>query len=360
MAFYVQDYVATLSIRPSEMKGLEFLRDSSKERITPCFLLAPWVNSHALERAINKIENVFPQGDYFLDIDPNYHSTEPETQAQQELSQLRDPSKAYKNWTDFIENHERALPVIQTQGQNKLELQKQIESVQKLNRQYCLRISRDSEQNKSVPENFSDIIEAFSQDESSEYTVILEGGWTRNPLSLADWFRQTASHVASKINAQIPIVISCTSIPKFYLKLQGLEKITFTNNELISKIQKVVNNRIIYGDWGSTRPRELNQGGRPPIPRIDYPTNTSWHFSRNKEKGWTFKDAAKNLIANKIWNGKLDTWGEDMILNTSKNIQPCIDTHQKNIAARVNIHLYLQSFGGIEAPPSPDPEKWKD
>jgi len=87
MISQVHDYVPTLAIRPCEMKGLEFLPDATKNGMIPCFLLAPWVNAHALERAIDRIESAFPNRHYFRDLDPDYQPTDPEAQAQQELAQ---------------------------------------------------------------------------------------------------------------------------------------------------------------------------------------------------------------------------------------------------------------------------------
>jgi len=351
-----ENYVPTLAIRPCEMKGLEFLDDATKNRMTPCFLLAPWVASHALERAMDKIENVFPNRPYFLDLDPDYQPTNPEGEPQQELAQLMDPSDGYANWVDFVRDHERVWPVIQSQGQDRLQIRKQIEAMQDLGRCYCMRISRNH-----FPDNIDDIVAAFAESGAADYDIILEGGWTEDPLGLASWFGGMITGALTQISAQVLIVASCTSIPMSYVGYQGLNKVPFHNRKLVQQVGSQSNrSKVIYGDWGSTRPRRVQGGGRRPLDRIDYPTNGAWHIARNKDEDWTFRDAAKKVVASNVWKGNLNIWGERMIEDTARGRETGIDTYQKNIASRVNIHLHLQAWHG-HADPSPNVEDdWED
>ena len=101
-----------------------------------------------------------------------------------------------------------------------------------------------------------------------------------------------------------------------------------------------------FENWGSTRPREPSGFASRPIARIDYPTNRSWSIARNKEDEWGFEEAAAAIMASPDWNGSLGIWGEEMIEATIISEELGIDTPQKNVAARVNIHLHLQSFYG--------------
>ncbi|MCY4261628.1 MAG: beta family protein [Rhodobacteraceae bacterium] len=350
------DYVPTLAIRPCEMKGLEFLDDAAKNRMTPCFLLAPWVNTHALERAMDKIENVFPNRHYFLDLDPDYQPTNPEAPSQQEWAQLMEPDNDYANWVAFVKNYKHAWPVIQTQGQDRPQIRKQIEAMQATGRRYCMRITKNA-----FPDNIGDIIAAFAEDGAADYVIILEGGWTENPLGLASWFGGTITGVLTQIDAQVPIVVSCTSIPKDYMQYKGLEKVPFSNRELVQQVGRQSNRSpIIYGDWGSTRPREVRRGGRKPLERIDYPTSSTWYIARNKDEKWTFKKAAKKLVSSDVWNGKLGVWGERMIMDTDQGLETGIDTYQKNIASRVNIHLHQQAYYGSESAKFSTEDDWED
>jgi hypothetical protein len=336
-----KNYVPTLAIRASEMNGLEFLPGATKDRITPCVLLAPWANSNCIERALDRIERAFPNRDYFLDLDRDYNISNIESHPQQQLVELLNPSNSFSNWIEFVEKRKHILPCIQFKDQEEIEIRRQIERIQEINRPYCLRIQRDR-----YPNNFEDIISALSASGSADYVIIIEGGWTKDPLTLFVWFQGLISSGLKNIDASIPIVISCTSIPKMFTEFLGIEEVSFSNRELVKQITRQSNrNTIIYGDWGSTRPRESSGYASRPIDRIDYPTNDSWFIVRNKNEAWNFKDAAEKLIENKrIWQGNLNIWGEEMIFHTTINEEIGINTPQKNVAARVNIHLHRQAF----------------
>lgn len=353
-------YVPTLAVRSSEMNGLEFLPGATKDRMTPCFLLAPWANSNSLDRTITRIERAFPHRHYFLDIDRYYQFTNLEDSvAQQELQRLMDPTGNFANWVSFVADHDRVLPCVQTRGQSELEIRAQIEAIQNLERPYCMRIVRDR-----FPENISEIVNAFAAGGAADFAIILEGGWTTDSLSLGAWFSGVISASFATIDATVPIVLSCTSIPKMFTPYNDTRPtvVPFTNRQLVEQVGRQSNrSRVVYGDWGSTRPREPGGFANRPIDRIDYPTDTSWLISRNKEDEWDFRDAALSLVGSAGWDGNLGIWGEEMIQNTTINEELGIDTPQKNVAARVNIHLHRQAFYGL---PPMDPaafdEEWQD
>ena len=154
-------YVPTLAVRASEMNGLEFLPGATKDRMTPCFLLAPWANSNALERTITRIERAFPhrEREYFLDLDRYYQLTNREDSVpQQELDRLLDPAGSFANWVGFVgEQHDRIWPCIQTRGQTEAEIRTQIKAFQAQGRPYCMRIVLDR-----FPENIDEVVSAFA------------------------------------------------------------------------------------------------------------------------------------------------------------------------------------------------------
>ena len=336
-----KSYVPTLAIRPSEMNGLEFLPGATKDKMTPCILLAPWANSNTLERAIDRVERAYPNRTYFLDIDRDYQCTNSESEPQQKLLSLLDPRNAFANWIEFVEEHDNVLPCIQSRGQDESNIREQIEKIQELGRPYCLRIVRDR-----FPSNIGDMVAAINAVGSADFAIILEGGWTDDPLGISIWFEGVMTSALREINVDVPVVLSCTSMPKLFTRFSGITPVPFSNRQLIENIKENSNRTsIIYGDWGSTRPREFRGGASRPVDRIDYPTKNSWHIARNKDEAWDFEKAAKKLIAKTdTWDGTLGIWGEEMIFQTAINEEIGIDTAQKNVAARVNIHLHRQAF----------------
>ena len=326
--------------------------------MTPCILLAPWANSSVLERSIERVERAFHNRPYFLDIDRDYQFTNLESEPQRQLAQLLDPEDTFNNWIEFVEQHSWIWPCIQTRGQNETQIRQQIKSVQKLGRPYCMRIVRDR-----FPSNIDEIIGAFAAEGAADFTVILEGGWTRDPLSLSVWFEGVLSEGLEKIDANVPVVLSCTSIPKLFTEFSGIETVPFSNRELVEQIGRQSNRTaVVYGDWGSTRPREISGYANRPYDRIDYPTDSAWCIVRNREEEWNFGLAAEHLIEHSgVWDGNLGIWGEEMIYQTSINEEIGIDTPQKNVAARVNIHLHRQAFYGQSGLSGMDfDEDWED
>lgn len=339
-------YVPTLAIRASEMSGLEFLPGLTKERMTPCFLLAPWANSATLQKAIDRVEKAFRHQNYFLDIDRDYEFTNIESPPQQELQSLLNPSNAFENWCRFVDVNQWVWPCVQTRGQTELDIRVQIARFQEAGRAYCMRLFMNR-----IPSNISDVVAAFAASGTSDYAIILEGGWTQDPLSLAVWFDGLIGGHLQAIDATVPIVLSCTSMPKFFTDFDGgITQVPFSNRTLLDQIRKRRSNRanITYGDWGSTRPREPSGFANRPLDRIDYPTLSAWNIARNKLGNWGFQHAASAITRSVDWDGNLGIWGEQQIVNTSISPALGIDTPQKNVAARVNIHLHRQAFFGTD------------
>lgn len=236
------------------------------------------------------------------------------------------------------------MPCVQTRGQNEKDIRNQIDRFRNNGRKYCLRLFINR-----LPTNINQIINAFNALGTADFAIILEGGWTDDPLSLAPVFEGLISNYLSELNADLPIVLSCTSIPKtFQTYDNGINHVEFTNRQLVQQIQRSQNKRtIVYGDWGSTRPRDPGGFGMHPMDRIDYPTAGGWCIARNKTAEWDFQKAARAIISSTHWSGNLGVWGEEMIEQTAINADLGIDTPQKNVAARVNIHLHRQAFYGV-------------
>ena len=338
------DYAPTLAIRASEMNGLHYLPGATKDRMTPCILLAPWANAGSLAKAMERVERAYRGRAYFLDIDRDYELTNLESAPQQELVELLNSKNSFENWCRFIGEHEWVMPCVQTRGQSEAEIRTQIERYQEAGRAYCMRIYMNR-----LPANIDEGVSAFAASGAADYAIILEGGWTRDPLNLAAWFDGVIDGYLATIDATVPIVLSCTSMPKLFMDFDGgVSRVPFSNHQLVGQIRRRRANRtrIIYGDWGSTRPREPSGFAGRPVDRIDYPTDTMWCIARNKDEGWNFRRAAEAIVESPEWEGDLGIWGEEMIENTSINEELGIDTPQKNVAVRVNIHLHRQAFYG--------------
>ena len=130
----------------------------------------------------------------------------------------------------------------------------------------------------------------------------------------------------------------------------GVEDSQFSNHNLLEELRRNTNRDILlYGDWGSTRPRE-DGFGQAPFPRIDYATNNSWHFSRNRDERWDYQRAAMAIIECSFWDGRLLPVSarrrrSDLGYSTCGSLGVLvIDTPQNNVvASHVNVELDMAS-----------------
>ena len=357
MNFRPSNYVPTLAVRPSEMKGLEHLHEIVKDLITPCFLLAPWVNSKTLIRSIDKIEIAFPDRKYFLDIDINYESQRSNSAAQLEFENLKDPINGFKNWIDLISSRENIVPCVQYKNAKFIDIKNQVDQFRIINRPFCIRLT------KSISEEMRKLINFLSSEGSADFVIILDAGWVNSPIEAESWFEGIISNYFDQLIANIPIVLSYTSIPDTFSDFNSKELSVreFSNRTVFENLRRKTNRiGLIYGDWASTRPRNKKTIASRPIDRIDYPTINSWVIARNKEDGWSFYEAADLIVKSKSWDPNLKIWGTSMIENTLINPALGIDTPQKNIAVRVNIHLHQQAVYRGELNLIPIEEEWRD
>lgn len=351
------EYVPTLAIRPSEMNGLEQLPGLTKQHMKPVFLVAPWTSANSLEKAVGRAEKAYPAYSYYLDLDRDYAITNPEAEAQQQLIDLFSPRGGYKNWWKFVGQFVRATPCLQLRDQSKKSILRQIARAQEFERGFGLRINLSR-----FPENLADVVGALNEIGSADYSIILEGGWVPDALSIMTRMSGIIGSALGDIEADVPIIVSCTSIPKQFHGFSGCHVEKFSNRMLVEQVARNHNRRrVVYGDWGSTRPRESGEHRRRPHDRIDYPREDEWIIARSREEKWDFRDAADAIVHRSgYWDEEVAIWGTNMILRTLANPRFGINTPQKNVAARVNIHLHRQALYGRKLQHEDFDEPWQD
>jgi hypothetical protein len=106
---------------------------------------------------------------------------------------------------------------------------------------------------------------------------------------------------------------------------------------------------LIYSDRGSARVERQQGGGGAPAPRIDYPLQLDWDFFRSDDRvGFAgYQQQSQRLMATARtgpWNPSLRVWGTQMIERTAAGDTSAIGSPQKATAARINLHLQLQTF----------------
>jgi hypothetical protein len=117
---------------------------------------------------------------------------------------------------------------------------------------------------------------------------------------------------------------------------------------------------MYYGDWASAKPRRYDGFGSKPLDRIDFPTKSSWIIARSKEEEWDFVAAAQRVTRLPEWDDKPNVWGAKLIEKTARNLPGAITTGPQAIAARVNIHLFLQNNFSADVHRIPTTADWVD
>ena len=300
-------YFPTIPLRPSEMTGVEKLQDLIKGLITPIFLMAPWANSNDLINSINKIFEVFPNRKFILDIDRDFQTDNRNRQAYIDFESLKDPNKHFKNWRHFWKGYPNIIPCLQINGPINFKIDEQIDYFRRKRRLFCVRL----EFNRNY--DLNSVIEHLSDLTPEEFIIVLEGGWVENPLNLCNTIKNFLSMNFGKIDGDVPIVVSCTSFPYTFDNIFGMSEIPFSNLELLNQLRQEFNFNLVYGDWGSSRPRTAQNDNHPygkneTTARIDYPLDSSWLISKKTSTKLDFQSVAKNIISDKRWNGNLNTW----------------------------------------------------
>jgi len=356
----VQEYLVTLSVRRAELSGLKELPGQTKDRLTPVLLLAPWLATTPLSRAIDKFEESFPSRPYFIDVDTYYRVVNNPNEAKELWSRLKGPPADLDAWWELLSEYPNANPCLLMAEQPVARAWDQISWARQNNRTFCLRMNLADGIGSGIPQWMPELVEELAAEGANDYAIVFEFGWVRDALLVEAIAIDYSNRFFSTLPPEVPICVSCTSFPADFTSYDGTDEVPFTNRDLIAQIQRATNHpRIIYGDWGTTKPRSYGHAS-PPKNRIDYPTGNSWVFARNQDENIDFQTAAHRITSSSYWSGNLGIWGEQLIEGTAAGQAFAIDTMPKMYAARINIHLHRQAFYGHLPSPDTLDEEWSD
>lgn len=356
----VQEYLVTLGIRPAELSGLKELPGTTKDRLTPVVLLAPWLATKPLSRALDKFEAAYPSRPYFLDVDTYYRINDKPNEAKALWERLAKKPADLDLWWQLLSEFPNANPCLLMAGHTIERAREQIEWARNNDRTFCLRMNLAEGIGSGIPPWMPTLVAELAAEGANDYMVVFEFGWVSNPLLVAAVASGYTQSFFSTIPPEVPIAISCTSFPRDFTQFDGTNVCGFTNRDLLDQVRLATNHpRLIYGDWGTTKPRSYTPSSQPKN-RIDYPANTSWIIARDQESDVTFQAAAQRIMASGYWSGNLGIWGEQLIEGTADGQVFAIDSMPKMYAARINIHLHRQAFYGHLPPPEALDEAWND
>ena len=341
-------YLPLLSIRPAEMRALEELPNTTKDRLLPIVHLRPWVGSHRLENATGRIAEAY--GDRRVVIAMGEREQPNERPVHAELATLRQPAHGFREWCNFFERNENYIPAMQFSPEVPQE-EAQIGRLFGLERGLVVIIERPAFGFIGV------IARRVGQRSGGGQRVcfVIDFGIAgRDHLQVA----AIAAGYINTIREHAPaayVALSASSFPDSFV---GVSDQPIYERRLFDTMLNT--ERLIYSDRGSARVERQTGGGGQPAPRIDYPVFDLWDFYRSDDRiGFAgYQQQAINVMAGANWNPGLRVWGTQMIERTAAGDMSAIGSPQKATAARINLHLQLQTFYGAPGAAEDTDEDW--
>lgn len=345
-------YLPFLSLRPAEMRALEELPNRTKDELLPLVYLRPWGAAHYLESAVSRLQEAY--GERPIVVGLGYPEPAPTRRpVHDELDELRVPRGGFRNWCEFIEESEHYIPAIQF----------------------------------GSPQQESEQIEYLSALERGLFVVVEEPGFGAiEPLArrvasatsggedvcfVLDYRRVAADHLQRGAAAtglvrtilnrapNCRVAISASSFPDAFV---NVPEQAIYERRLFDVIQAQVGDALLYSDRGSARAERQQGGGGTPAPRIDYPLRQDWRFYRSNDSyGFAgYRQQAQRLIGQgAVWNPSLRVWGTQMIERTAAGDTSAISSPARSTAARINLHLQVQTYYDDPAAAADTDEDWE-
>lgn len=331
-----REYVPLLHTRLAEVRAMRELPDASKDLLVPIFKLRPWLNSKALGRALEVIEEAVGNRLYGLDLDHTKFKAEPDPEkpAQGEFAALFSSNGGFEQYYELIQQGNNRVPVYRDTS-SAAGIDEQLDHVEEIGRGVFIRIDVNQ------PGALLPIANRVSVRGIDNPVFVIDCGWGRDILSSAALASALAQNLVD-ISEDFEIVIAGSSFPDSFAGLGDRFEIDAIERRLFAEVRRQVNfGHLVYGDWGSTRPPS-DPVPMKNVPRIDTAKPTNWVSWRSEDEE-SYVEVAERTIADSAWDGRLGVWGEYMILATAAQEEVRIKAPAMAAAVRVNLHLHQQA-----------------
>lgn len=334
------------------MTALEELAPADKDLLLPHITLRPWLAAHHIEPAIAKIEAAVGYRPVVVDLTREpFASGDGRRPVHDALDELRDPEEGYRNFCEFIEEHENFVPTLQLGTRR--ELRAQIRKFIALGRGIVVRLTE---------QGFGASLEIAEQlteaDDETVYFILDYQRQTRELLARAAGAVGLIEGIR-KVLPDCTISVSASTFPSSFVGID--HQAIFERQFYDEVVRQIGTERNIYSDRASVRVERQAGGSGPPAPRIDNAMPREWKFFREDDntidRDVAYQRAAARAVRSPDWVD-LGIWGTSQIVNTA-NGGAAIVSPQRSTAARVNIHLHQQANFGTLPPPDVESD-WTD
>lgn len=173
----IQDYLVTLGVRPAELRGLKELPGGTKDRLRPLLLLAPWLATSPLTRALEKFEDAYPSRPYFVDVDTYYRVNDNRNEAKDLWTRLASKPADVAAWWELLEDFPHANPCLLLADQPVEQVREQIVWARERGRTFCIRMNFSAPSGPGIPPWLPTLMEELATEGANDYAVVFEFGW---------------------------------------------------------------------------------------------------------------------------------------------------------------------------------------
>lgn len=333
------NYFPSLRTRAAELQGLQELSEARKDRIKPVLTFGcVRKDQPTIKNTIERIQEVMGQRPYICDLtsDPVHLSDE--------MSPLKDPSSAYKNWRALMKEMQASTPcVISSKGGSNRNFVRQALLLEQEHGAVAFRI-------RDFRHDIAPVVAALDAlDAPQNALVFIDPGYVANLFDEYVTLTIAAINKIREADSEIMICVLSSSFPASVIEYSQDETQSWG---LIPTREHAFHQAIggsavaIYGDYGSIHAAMYDDAQiRRWSPRIDYPRLKETYFERRPLDG----GAAPGYIASAKEILRMcpsirrtnDIWGIQKIIEAANE-----DLFAKNpaswIAVRANIHMSTQ------------------
>lgn len=326
----------------AEMGAYASLYPDVKDVVFPLFQIRPWPNATSLSYTVEKIREAVELRSFGVGLDRDRFRHESNRAAQIEFDSLFDTQFGYKNYFDFVEEIDGAVPVLQPTTSSDT-LFAQLRNADRINRGLIVHQRRGSE----LP--LSNAILNMSP-LPNDTVIVVDAGWSRDYPALEAWMLPAVQRVVNAI-PEAEIVVASSSFPDSFSHIVGNLAEPASERRLYTIARQRFNSAdLTYGDWASTRLSRGGGGGKIPS-RIDLPTGDAWQiFRADPENDVGFAELAWDAQHHPCFSGMPDCWGKEIVLVTTDQ-QVGVTSRKVATEARINMHMTVQS-GASSIPPT--------
>lgn len=328
-------YVPMLHARLAEMRALGELPNATKNKLFPIIRARPWLNAKSLDAVWNKIDEVFPERLFGLDLDSTKNVASRDSEAYISFRQLFLPDDGFKEYYDLVASRDWAVPVLRSTGFGFPDLARQLDHVEAIDKGLIVRV----EPRRTA--NLQTTAELINNRIPENVVFVFDCGWGRDILL------QAASCVAQidpliDVSEDFEFVVGGSSFPDSFSKQGDRIPISMIERLLFQEVRRNLNRGdLVYGDWGSTRPPS-DPIPMKNVPRIDFALPGQW-IAHRSGNGEDYEDLAEEVLADSAWTDGLGIWGEYMVESTAAGLEPAIKSPAMAAAVRVNLHMHIQA-----------------